>query len=65
MAKKKIEETKMTNIEIIDKCIETCNYLVVPVAGVAAIWGADWTLYSAAFFGAVASVLSFVKLFVK
>ena len=62
MAKK---ETKLTKTEIIDKVIQTCEYLVVPVAGVAAIWGYDWTLYSAAFFGMVISILTFVKLFVK
>lgn len=62
MAKK---ETKLTKTEIIDKVIQTCEYLVVPVAGVAAIWGFDWTLYSAAFFGMIISILTFVKLFVK
>ena len=63
MAKK--EEAKMTKAEIIDKIIDTVNYLTVPVAGVAAIWGADITVYCAAAGGAIASVLSFVKLFVK
>lgn len=62
MAKK---ETKLTKTEIIDKTIKTCEYLIVPVAGVAAIWGFDWTLYSAAFFGMIISILTFVKLFVK
>lgn len=49
----------------IDKLIDTCNYLVVPVAGVAAIWGYDISVYCAAGFGALASVLTFVKLFVN
>ena len=61
MAKK----TEKNWSEILDKCIKTCNYLVAPVAGVAAIWGADIAVYSAAGFGAQASVLTFVKLFVK
>lgn len=47
------------------KIIDTCDYLVIPVAGVAAIWGYDIMIYSAAGFGALASVLSFVKLFLK
>lgn len=59
------KETKMTKKEIIDKVIETVNYLVVPVAAVAAIWGADISVYCAAAGGAIASVLKFVKLFVK
>ena len=63
MAKK--EAVKLTKKEIIDKVIETINYLTVPVAGVAAIWGADITVYVAAACGALASCLEFVKLFVK
>lgn len=60
----KIKETSMSK-KTIDKLIDTCNYLVVPVAGVAAIWGYDISVYCAAGFGALASVLTFVKLFVK
>ena len=60
----KIKETSMSK-KTIDKLIKTCEYLVIPVAGVAAIWGYDWTLYSAAFFGMNISILSFVELFVK
>jgi hypothetical protein len=62
MAKK---EVKMSKTEIIDKVIKTVNYLTAPVAAVAAIWGADISVYCAAGFGALASVLEFVKLFVK
>ena len=51
--------------DTIQKLIDTCNYLVVPVSGVAAIWGADISVYCAAGFGALASVLTFVKLFAK
>ena len=64
MAKKQTQ-TKMTKTEILDKCIETVNYLAVPVATVAAIWGYDISIYVAAGCGALASVLSFVKLFCK
>lgn len=63
--KKEIKKTKMTTSEILDKCIETVNYLAVPVATVAGIWGYDISIYVAAGCGAIASVLSFVKLFVK
>lgn len=63
MAKK---ENKLTTGQIIDKCIETCNYLVLPAAGVMAIWfDFDTVLYSTAFFGMIASILSFVRLFIK
>lgn len=62
MAKK---ETKLTKSQIIDKIIATCDYLILPVAGVAAIWGYDISVYSVAFFGMLISILSFVKLFIK
>lgn len=62
MAKKEVKQSKQ---EIFDKLIKTCNYLIAPVAGVAAIWGYDISVYCAAGFGALASILSFVKLFVK
>lgn len=51
--------------DIFDKLIKTCNYLAAPGAAVAAIWGADISVYCAAGFGALASVLEFVKLFIK
>ena len=47
------------------KIIDTCNYLVVPVAGVAGIWGYDISVYCAAGFGAITGILSFIKLFLK
>lgn len=53
------------NKDVCDKIIKTCEYCVVPVAGVAAIWGLDISVYSAAFFGMVASIFAFVKLFLK
>lgn len=58
-------KTKMTKHEIMDKIISTCDYLILPVAGVASIWGADIAVYCTAGFGALISVLSFVKLFIK
>lgn len=48
-----------------DKLIKTCDYLIAPVAAVAAIWNVDISVYVAAGFGAIASILSFVKLFCK
>lgn len=53
------------NKATMDKIIETVNYLAVPVAVVAGIWGLDISVYTAAGCGAIASVLEFVKLFLK
>ena len=64
MANKNTKQASLTK-DTIDKLIATCDYLIIPVAGVAAIWGYDISVYCAAGFGALASVLSFVKLFVK
>ena len=61
MAKKE----KMTKSEIIDKCIKTTEYLIVPVAGVAAIWGFDISVYVAAFAAFLIAGLNIAKLFVK
>lgn len=63
MAKK--EEAKMTKTEIIDKCIKTVEYLIVPVAGVAAIWGFDISVYVAAFAAFLIAGLNIAKRFVK
>lgn len=60
-----MSKQKMSNKEIIDRLIKTCEYLIVPVAGVAAIWGYDIAVYSTAFFGMLISILSFIELFVK
>lgn len=51
--------------ETMELIIKTVNYLTAPIVGVAAIWGADISVYVAAGCGALASVLSFVKLFCK
>lgn len=55
----------MSKSQIMDNLIKTCDYLIIPVATVGSIWGVDISIYCAAGFGALASVLSFVKLFVK
>ena len=62
---KKAEPKKMTKKEILDKCIQTVEYLIVPVAGVAAIWGFDISVYVAAVAGAIIGVLKCVEVFVK
>ena len=64
MANKNTKQASLTK-DTIDKLIATCDYLIIPVAGLAAIWGYDISVYCAAGFGALASALSFVKLFVK
>lgn len=50
---------------ICQKIIDTINYMVVPVAGAAAIWGLDITIYTAAAASALSSMFTFVKLFLK
>ena len=60
MAKK-----KMTKTEIIDKSIQTIEYLIAPVTAVLAIWNIDSGIYIAAGAGVLVSILNFVKLFVK
>lgn len=64
MAKKK-EEVKMTKKEIIEKSIKTVEYLIVPVAGVAAIWGFDISVGVAAVAGAIIGILKCVEVFIK
>ena len=51
--------------ETMDKVIETVNYLAVPTAAIGGIWGFDISVYVVAGCGAVASILEFVKLFLK
>lgn len=64
-AKKESQPAKMTKKEIIDKSIKTVEYLIVPVAGVAAIWGWDISVYVAAFAAFLIAGLNIAKLFVK
>lgn len=59
------KQTKMTKTEIIDRCIKTVEYLIVPVAGVAAIWGFDISVYVAAFAAFLIAGLNIAKLFIK
>ena len=63
MAKK--EEVKMSKKEIIEKSIKTVEYLIVPVAGVAAIWGFDISVAVAAIAGAIIGILKCVEVFIK
>ena len=63
MAKK--EEVKMSKKEIRDKSIKTVEYLIVPVAGVAAIWGFDISVAVAAIAGAIIGILKCVEVFIK
>lgn len=64
MAKKE-EVVKTSKKETIEKIIKTVEYLIVPVAGVAAIWGFDISVYVAAVAGAIIGVLKCVEVFVK
>lgn len=61
----KKEEVKMTKKEIIEKSIKTVEYLIVPVAGVAAIWGFDISVAVAAVAGAIIGILKCVEVFIK
>ena len=54
MAKK---EQKQTKTEIIDKCIKTAEYLIVPVTTVLSIWDIDAGVYVAAIAGFIVSGL--------
>ncbi len=58
-------EVKTSKKETIEKTIKTVEYLIVPVAGVAAIWGFDISVYVAAVAGAIIGVLKCVEVFVK
>lgn len=62
MAKTEVKKSKK---ETIEKTIKTVEYLIVPVAGVAAIWGFDISVYVAAVAGAIIGVLKCVEVFVK
>lgn len=51
--------------DICDKIIKTVEYLAIPVATVASIWGFDISVYTTAGCGAIVGVLTFVRLFLK
>lgn len=59
------KKTKMTKKEIIDKCIETTEYLIVPATAILAIWNIDAGVYVAAIAGFVISGLRLVEVFIK
>lgn len=51
--------------DVCDKIIKTVEYLAIPVATVASIWGFDISIYVTAGCGAIVSMLTFVRLFLK
>lgn len=64
MAKK--TTNKMTNVEIIDKIIDTLNVLVIPVTTIIAIWTSfDAFVYVAGGVAVINGILEYVKLFIK
>lgn len=54
MAKKEVKQTKT---EIIDKCIQTVEYAIVPVTTILAIWEIEAGVYVAAIAGFIVSGL--------
>lgn len=62
---KNTKQVKSSKKEIIDKVIKTVEYLIVPVAGVAAIWGFDISVGAAAVAGAIIGILKCVEVFIK
>lgn len=63
MAKK--EEQKQSKREILDKVIETVEYLIIPAAAIGGIWGFDVVAYVAAFTAFIVAGIRIAKLFVK
>ena len=59
------KKTKMTKKDIIDKCIKTTEYLIVPVTAVLAIWDIDAGVYVAAVAGFVVSGLRLAEVFIN
>ena len=62
---KKAEPKKMTKKEIIDKCIQTVEYLIAPVTAVLAIRDIDAGIYVAAISGFIVSGLRLAEVFIK
>lgn len=58
-------EAKTSKKEIIDKCIQTTEYLIAPVTGVLAIWNIDAGVYVAAIAGFIISGLRLAEVFIK
>jgi len=63
MATKK--KVKMTKKEIIDKCIQTVEYAIVPVTAILAIWDIDAGVVVAAIAGFIISGLRLAEVFIK
>lgn len=52
-------------VETCDKIIKTCEYLVIPISTVAAIWGFDISTYVAAGMGVIISAFTFIRKFLE
>ena len=57
--------TKISKKDTIEKIIKTVEYLIVPVSGVAAIWGFDISVYVAAVAAFIIAGLKCAKVFIK
>lgn len=51
------KEVKMSKRDILDRCIKTTEYLIVPVTTVLSIWSVDAGVYVAAIAGFIVSGL--------
>ena len=60
-----MKQQKMTKTEIIDKCIQTVEYLIVPVTTVLSIWSIDAGVYVAAIAGFIISGLRLAEVFIN
>lgn len=63
MAKK--QEVKMSKRDILDKCIKTVEYAIVPVTTILSIWDIDAGVYVAAIAGFIISGLRLAEVFIK
>lgn len=60
-----MKQQKMTKTEIIDKCIQTAEYLIVPVTTVLSIWNIEAGVYVAAIAGFIISGLRLAEAFIN
>lgn len=58
-------EVKTSKKDIIDKCIQTTEYLIAPITAVLAIWNIDAGVYVAAIAGFIISGLRLAEVFIK
>ena len=63
MAKK--QEVKMSKRDIIDKCIKTVEYAIVPVTTILSIWDIQAGTIVAAIAGFIISGLRLAEMFIK